>query len=382
MGQEALLPRLFIHYFNTMKIKDIVREIENIAPLSYQEDYDNAGLIIGNAEDEVTGILLSLDTTEEVVEEAIRQKMNLIIAHHPIIFKGLKKINGKNYVERTVIKAIQNNIAIYAAHTNLDNVLENGVNMKFARKLGLTGLEILQPKQDMLVKVVVFTPVKDADRIKDAIFESGGGGMGNYSECSFSVTGRGTFRPGENASPAVGEKNKREGIDEVRIEVIVPAAGAGRLIEAVKQVHPYEEMAYDILPLKNEDRETGSGVWGYLPEPMDTGQFLAMLKQSMALPLIKHTGYTGMVHKVAVCGGAGSFLIQAAMREKADAYVTSDLKYHEFFDAENRLLLCDIGHYESEISTLEIFYEVIKEKFPTFAVAFCRTSTNPIQYYQ
>ncbi len=365
-----------------MKIKDIAREIENIAPLFYQEEYDNAGLLVGNADDEVSGILLSLDTTEDVIDEAIKLKMNLIIAHHPIIFKGLRKLNGKNYVERAVIKAIRHNIAIYVAHTNLDNVLGNGVNMKFAQKLGLKDIRILQPKKDTLVKIVVYSPAKDAGMVREAIFAAGAGRIGNYSECSFSAGGQGSFLPGEGARPAVGEQGRREELEETKIEVLAPAHSSRGIVEAVKKVHPYEEMAYDILPLKNEGGETGSGVFGYLPEPLTTPDFLAKLRQDMKLPLIRHTAYTGMISKVAICGGSGSFLTQAALGVKADAYVTADIKYHEFFDAEERLLLCDIGHYESEISTLEIFYEVIKEKYPTFAVAFCKTSTNPIQYYQ
>jgi len=365
-----------------MKIKDIILQIEQIAPLSYQEEYDNAGLIIGNPEDEVSGVLLSLDTTEAVIDEAISLQLNLIVAHHPIIFKGLKKINGKNYIERAVIKAIKHGIAIYAAHTNLDNVLGNGVNRKFAQKIGLEKLEILQPKPGQLKKIVFYTPVKDAEKVKQAIFAAGGGQIGNYSECSFSVKGQGTFTPGKAANPSIGERGHRETLEEIKTEVLVPALIAEHIVESVKKVHPYEEMAYDIITLSNQGSEIGSGVIGFLPEPLSKVDFLAMLKKTMNLPLIRHTDYSGMIHKVAVCGGVGSFLTQSAIRGKADAYVTSDIKYHEFFDAENHLLLCDIGHYESEISTLEIFYEVITEKFPTFAVAFCRTSTNPIQYYQ
>mgnify|MGYP000465743166 CR=1 FL=1 len=365
-----------------MKIRDIIQEIEHIAPLEYQEDYDNAGLIIGHPEDEVSGILLSLDTTEEVIEEAASQGKNLIIAHHPVVFRGLKKFNGKNYVERAVMLAIKKGIAIYAAHTNLDNVLRNGVNRKFADKVGLTGLRILSPKRQNLVKVSIYVPYGNADTIKDALFAGGAGEIGEYSECSFTMKGEGTFKPGVLANPAIGQAGKRESVEEGRVEVIIPEHKAFRLIEQVRAVHPYEEMAYDIFPLSNENPEVGSGVYGFLPEPLETNDFLALLKEKLNLPLIRHTAFMGKIRKVAVCGGAGSFLTKAALGIKADAYITSDIKYHEFFDAENRMLLCDIGHYESEISTLEIFYEVITEKFPTFAVAFCKTSTNPIQYYQ
>jgi dinuclear metal center YbgI/SA1388 family protein len=381
MAREVLLPLLFIHYFN-MKINDITRAIEKIAPLKYQEEYDNSGLIIGHPEDEVTGVLLSLDTTEEVIDEAISRNLNLIVAHHPIVFKGLKKLNGSNYVERAVMKAVKHNIAIYAAHTNLDNVLANGVNRKFAQKIGLQDLRILQPKSGLYSKLVIYTPVNDAERIRDAVFEAGAGHIGSYSECSFSTDGAGTFKPGDEANPAIGVRGEREAVQETKLEVIMPSHLAAGIILSVKKVHPYEEMAYDLISLDNETSGIGSGVIGWLPEPLAVPDFLALLKKNMELPLVRHTAFEGMIHQVAVCGGVGSFLTKAAMREKADAFVTSDVKYHEFFDAEKRLMLCDIGHYESEISTLEIFYEVITEKFPTFAVAFCRTSTNPIQYYQ
>lgn len=366
----------------TIKVKDVVKVLERLAPPVYQEDYDNAGLLTGHPEDELKGILLCLDSTEEVLDEAISKGCNMVIAHHPIIFRGLKKINGNNYVERVVIKAIRHNIAIYAAHTNLDNVLEQGVNWKFAQKIGLDNLRILDPKQGQLVKVVVYSPGVDVERVRQAMFDAGAGKIGLYDECSYTMPGQGSFRGLEDAHPAVGEKGKRETVDELRIEVLVPSYLARQVIRAAKEVHPYEEMAYDIIVLANPHQGIGSGVVGTLKEALPVADFLALLKREFKTGVIKHTAFSKDISKVALCGGSGSFLTKRVLAEKVDAFVTSDLKYHEFFDAENQMLLCDIGHYESEISTLEIFYEVIRENFPNFAVAFCKSSTNPVQYYK
>jgi len=366
----------------TLKIKDVVKVLEKLAPLAYQEDYDNAGLLTGHPEDELKGILLCLDSTEDVLDEAIEKGCNMVIAHHPIIFRGLKRINGNNYVERVIIKAIRNNIAIYAAHTNLDNVLAQGVNWKFAQKIGLQDLKILDPKRGQLVKVVVYSPAGDAERVRQAMFDAGGGKIGLYDECSYSVTGQGSFRGLEGANPAVGEKGKRETVDELRIEILVPSYLSSQVVKAARTVHPYEEMAYDVVVLDNLHQGIGSGVVGTLEKALPTADFLELLKREFKTGVIRHTTFGGNISKVALCGGAGSFLTKRALAEKVDAFVTSDLKYHEFFDADNQMLLCDIGHYESEISTLEIFYEVIRESFPNFAVAFCKSSTNPVQYYK
>lgn len=366
----------------SMKVKDICRVIEAIAPLSYQENYDNAGLIIGDAEQEVQEILLCLDSTEAVVDEAIEKGCNLIIAHHPLVFKGLKRINGKNDVERTVIKAIQHRIAIYAAHTNLDNVLHKGVNQKFAQKLKLCNVQILQVKQEQLVKIVVYVPVSHLEELKRVFFEAGAGHIGNYSECSFSVQGIGSFKPGSDAQPVVGEIGQREELEEIRIEALSPRYQAFTIVEALKKVHPYEEMAYEILPILNANQSIGAGVIGELEHELSAQDFLAYLKNALNLEVIKHSKFEKPIKRIALCGGSGSFLLNDAIRSKADAYITSDVKYHEFFDALGHLMFCDIGHYESEISTLELFYEEIQDKFPNFAVRFCETSTNPIQYHK
>jgi dinuclear metal center YbgI/SA1388 family protein len=365
-----------------MNVKDFCNAIEAIAPLAYQESYDNAGLILGNPEQEVTQILLCLDSTEAVVDEAIAKGCNLIIAHHPLIFKGLKKINGKNDVERTVIKAIENKIAIYAAHTNLDNVLHKGVNQKFAQKLGLKNLQILQEKSEQLVKIVVYTPLDHAEKLKDVMFAAGAGHIGNYSECSFSSTGTGTFKPELDSNPSIGKIGLREHQSEIKIEAIAPSFMSSKIVSALKMAHPYEEMAYELIPISNFNQSVGAGVIGELDSSMESIEFLDFLKKALNLELIKHTPFEKKIKKVAVCGGSGSFLLNSAMRSQADVYITADVKYHEFFDAIGNLMFCDIGHYESEISTLELFYEEIKDKFPNFAVHFCETSTNPIHYHK
>lgn len=365
-----------------MQVKDICKALESIAPLFYQEDYDNAGLIIGNPEQEVTQILLCLDSTEAVLDEAIAKGCNLIVAHHPLIFKGMKKINGKNDVERTVIKAIENKIAIYAAHTNLDNVLHQGVNQKFAQKLGLKNLRILQEKSNQLVKIVFYTPGTSLEKLKEVLFTAGAGHIGQYSECSFTSQGRGTFKPEIGANPTQGKIGSREEEDEYKVESIAPGFIANKVVSELKKSHPYEEMAYEIIPLSNNDQGIGAGVIGELENSMKSDDFLNFLKKSLNLEVIKYTSFDKEIKKVALCGGSGSFLLNSAIRSNADVYITSDVKYHEFFDAIGNLMFCDIGHYESEISTLELFYEEIQDKFPNFAVHFCETSTNPIHYHK
>ena len=365
-----------------MQVKDICKAIESIAPLFYQEDYDNAGLIIGNPEQEVTQILLCLDSTEAVIDEAISKGCNLVVAHHPLIFKGLKKINGKNDVERTVIKAIENKIAIYAAHTNLDNVLSQGVNQKFAQKLGLKNVKILQEKANQLVKIVFYTPSEALESLKEVMFLAGAGQIGQYSECSFATQGLGTFKPETGANPALGEIGVRNQENEFKVEAIAPSYIANKVVSELKKAHPYEEMAYEIIPLSNQNQGIGAGVLGELEIAMKPSDFLNFVKKSLNLEVIKHTSFDKEIKKVALCGGSGSFLLNSAMRSNADVYITADVKYHEFFDAIGTLMFCDIGHYESEISTLELFYEEIQDKFPNFAVHFCETSTNPIHYHK
>lgn len=363
-----------------MIIGEIIQHLETFAPPSLQESYDNAGLIVGESAAECTGIITCLDSSEAVIEEAMSKNCNLIVAHHPIIFRSLKKLNGKNYVERTIIKAIKNDIAIYAIHTNLDNV-KKGVNKKIAEKIGLKNLEILQPKENILKKLITFAPIDKAEDLRTALFAAGAGQLGKYSECSFNSEGTGTFKPEEGADPFVGEIGTRHEEKEMKIEVIFPAYLEQKIIRAMIQAHPYEEVAYDIISLENYFSEVGSGMIGNLEKPVDEKDFLQMIKTAFDLKVIRHTGLSGKkVQKVAICGGAGSFLIPLAVSNKADAYITSDIKYHEFFDAETMLLL-DIGHYESEQFTIDLLYEILKDKFPNFALRKTEVNTNPVNYF-
>lgn len=364
-----------------MILKQLIAEIENFAPLAYQESYDNCGLLTGHKEQEITGAILCLDCTEAVVEEAIRKKCNVILAHHPIIFGGLKKLNGNTYVERTIIKAIQNNIAIYACHTNLDNV-KLGVNKKIADKLGLINTRILAPKKTLLKKLVTFVPETHLKQVQESLFQAGAGNIGNYDSCSFSLEGIGSFRGNEHSNPFIGEKGKLSLEKETRLELIFETIHEFQIISALKQTHPYEEVAYDIYQLENTYQNIGSGMIGELENPISEKEFLERLKSVFKLKLIKHTPLLNKsIKKVALCGGSGSFLLKSATNSKSDIYISSDFKYHEFFDAENQILIADIGHYESEQFTPEIFYEIISNKFPTFASYLTETNTNPVNYF-
>ncbi|MBS1758197.1 MAG: Nif3-like dinuclear metal center hexameric protein [Bacteroidetes bacterium] len=365
-----------------MKIQDITSLLEKIAPGILQENYDNAGLITGNANWDCSGAITCLDATEAVVLEAIEKKCNLIIAHHPIIFKGLKKITGNNYVEKTIITALKNDIAIYASHTNLDNMIE-GVNGKIADKIGLKNRRILLPKDGYLQKLSVFVPKDHKQKLTEALFEAGAGHIGNYSDCSFEVEGIGSFKALEGAQPYIGDIGKRHLENEVKIEVIFPVWLQQKILSAMKLAHPYEEVAHDIYPLANTYSMIGSGLTGELEKPVSATEMLQQLRDIFKIPVIKHTGFTGkMIKKLAVCGGAGSFLTKAAMQAGADMYITSDIKYHEFFDAEDKILLADIGHYESEQFTIELLFDILRENFPNFAVLKTGVNTNPVHYFE
>lgn len=364
-----------------MLIQHIIDYLETAAPPVYQESYDNAGLITGSAQWECKGALVSLDTTEEVIKEAISKNCNLVIAHHPIIFTGLKKINGKNYVEQAIITAIKNDIAIYAIHTNLDNV-QHGVNGKIASQIGLVNCTVLQPRSATLKKLFTFVPVERAEWVRNAIFVAGGGALGNYSECSFSSEGEGSFKAGEGTNPYVGEIGKRHLEKEVKIEVIFPAHLERKVVSAMIEAHPYEEVAYDLVQLGNADAATGSGIVGELPDALDEWSFLKLLKHRFKVPVIRHSKLRGKpVKQVACCGGAGSFLINSALSVAADFFVTADLKYHEFFDANGRMVIADIGHYESEQFTVDLLLEILKGKFSNFALLKTEVCTNPVNYF-
>ena len=365
-----------------MLVKDIIEVIEGYAPPMYQESYDNCGLQVGNVIDEVTGVLISLDVTEAILEEAISRNCNMIVSHHPLIFSGLKKISGRTYVERVVRKAIKNDISIYAAHTNLDNMYA-GVNGKIAEKLGLKDIQILVPKTNTLSKLYTYAPLSAADMVRDALFAAGAGHISKYRECSFNMTGTGTFRPGIDAYPAIGKADgAREWVEEVKIEVIVEKHNEGAVLRSLFANHPYEEVAYELIPLPNPNQEIGAGMTGILPTPMPENEFLAFLKRQMKTDCIRHTELSGKdIKKVAVCGGSGSFLLNDAIRAKADIFITGDFKYHQFFDAEGKIIIADIGHYESEQFTSEIFEATLKKKFPNFAILLSNLSTTPVKYF-
>ena len=363
------------------KLKEITNYLENLAPLSLQESYDNAGLIIGDINAEISSVLVTLDVTEEIIDEAIEKKAQLIVAHHPIVFSGLKKITGKNYVERSLIKAIKNDIAIYAAHTNLDSVT-GGVNSKICEKLQLNNCKILQPANGQLKKLVTFIPVEHSQKIREAIFNAGAGKIGNYDSCGFATEGEGSFRGNENSNPFVGEKGEIHSEKEIRFETIFPAYLQGKVIQALLNAHPYEEVAYDIYSLENKFDKVGMGMIGSLAEPKPEKEFLIQLKNTFNTRVIKHTALKGKdVKKVAVCGGSGSFLLEQAIAAGADFFVSGDFKYHEFFDAENKIVVADVGHFESEQFTKELFYELLTKKFPKFAVHLSEANTNPVFYF-
>ncbi len=363
-----------------MQIKDLINYLESIAPSSYQESYDNSGLIVGDYKQTVKKALVSLDCTEAIVDEAIATGCDMIISHHPIVFKGLKRFNGSNYVERVVMKAITNNIALYAIHTNLDSV-STGVNAKICEKIGLSNCKILAPKDGILKKLCFFVPLASAEAVKKAIFSAGAGEIGNYSNCSFSVTGEGSFKANNYATPYVGENEKLHQEQEQKVEVIYPAQAEPQIIKALLNAHPYEEVAYDIYSLDNQHQEVGAGMVGELAEEMDGIDFLKHLKEAMNLTVIRHTEILPKkIKQVAVCGGSGSFLLKKAIKANADVFVTADFKYHEFFDAEDKLIIADIGHFESEQFTQELLLDIITEKFPNFAIRLTENNTNPIKY--
>lgn len=364
-----------------MTIQEIIKVLESEAPVLLQEGYDNTGLITGNFSQECTGVICSLDATEAVIEEAIENNCNLVVSHHPIIFNGLKKLNGTNYVERAIIKAIRHDIAIYAIHTNLDNI-KNGVNGRIADALGLLNRQVLLPKPGMLLKLYTFVPLEYVEQVRSALFEAGAGHTGLYSECSFGTPGTGTFKPGKDAKPFLGEIAARHHENELKIEVIYPAWKQNAIVNALKASHPYEEVAYDLVKLDNNTDQAGSGIIGNLNEPVASPDFLQMLKDIFNLVVIRHTNILKpMVQRIAVCGGAGSFLTRAAIANGADVYLSADYKYHEFFDADDKIMITDIGHWESEQFTIDLLVEILTANFPTFAIQKSKTRTNPVYYF-
>ena len=370
-----------------MTIKNITDYIEELAPLHYAESFDNVGLLVGNYQTKVTGVLVTLDTLEDTVDEAIANNCNLIVSFHPIIFSGLKKLNGNSYVERVVLKAIKNDIAIYATHTALDNS-KNGVSAKICKVLGLKNTQILIPKKGIIKKLTTYVPSKNADEVRKSLFKAGAGNIGNYDHCSFNILGEGTYRGNENSNPTLGEKGKNHTEKEIQISVVFESKNEANIIKALYKNHPYEEVAFEIVATDNVHQYIGMGMIGELSSEMDEKQFLQFLKKTMKTDCVRHSKFIHKkIKKVAVLGGAGSFAIPNAIKAKADVYVSADFKYHDFFKAENSILLADIGHYESEQFTKNLLVDYLTEKFTNFAPTFpagrvvlSEKSTNPIHY--
>lgn len=364
-----------------MKLKEVVQNIEEVFQMSLAESYDNVGLLCGNPDRDVAGILVAHDALETVVDEAIEKNLNLIVCFHPIIFSGLKTLTGKNYVEKSVLKAIENKIAIYAIHTAFDND-GLGVNFGICEKLELINHQILMPKQEQLVQLSVHVPRENAVELKDALFSAGAGNIGNYDECSFTISGEGSFRPLEGANPYSGSLNEREISDEVLVSVIAEKFKINKIVAAMKSAHPYEEVAYQIVELKNENHHVGLGRFGDLETEMHAEEFLKMVQEKFGLKVIRHSNILNKkIKRVGVLGGSGASGIAAAKWVKCDAYLTGDLKYHDFFQAENEMLLCDIGHFESEQYVVHQIFDILSEKFPKFAISKSVEKTNPVNYF-
>jgi dinuclear metal center YbgI/SA1388 family protein len=363
-----------------MKIKEILLILEEMAPLAYAEDFDNVGLLVGNQENDATGILVCHDALKSVIDEAIAKKCNLVVCFHPIIFSGLKKITGKNYVERSVLKAIKNDIAIYAVHTALDNH-KNGVNKIFSDALGLINTKILIPKKKFIQKLVTYTIPENVEELRNALFYAGAGKIGNYEDCSFNSKGIGTYMGNEDSKPEIGERFEFVENEEIKIEVTFEKHLQSKILKALFSTHIYEEVAYAIYDLQNIHQNIGLGMIGELEKPMNEIEFLAFVKDKMQCGGIRHTALLGKtIKKVAVLGGSGSFAIKNAIRANADVFLTSDLKYHNFYEAENQLVLADIGHFESERFTKNYIVDFLKKKIPNFAVNFSEENTNPVKY--
>jgi len=364
-----------------MTISEVISKIETRIPLQHAEDFDNVGLLCGVPDRNVSGILVCHDALENVVDEAIQKNCNLIVCFHPIIFSGLKSLTGKNYVERAVLKAIENKVAIYAIHTAFDNDFF-GVNHGICRQLGLKDLKILQPKKNNLKQLSVFVPKDHSEKVKEALFAAGAGNIGFYDECSFTLNGKGTFRPVEGSNPFSGQQDIRENADEDMISVIFEDYKKGKIVSAMKAAHPYEEVAYQIYQLDNENQYSGLGMYGELDDEMDEQDFLTMVKEKFGLEIIKHSDFTHKkIKRVGVLGGSGASGIKAALSQKCDAYLTGDIKYHDYFQAESKMLICDIGHYESEQFVTQQLFEILSQKFSTFAISKSIEKTNPVNYF-
>lgn len=364
-----------------MIVQDVINHLEKLAPIAYAEDFDNVGLLVGDKNNKLTGILVTLDTLETVIEEAIDKKCNLIVSFHPIIFKGLKKLTGKNYVERVVMKAIKHDISIYAIHTALDNALL-GVNDMICNQLELTNKHILIPQSETIKKLTTYVPIEEAEQLRTALFNKEAGTIGNYSHCSFNVEGYGTYKGNKNSNPTKGEKGAIHTEDETKITITFAKHLESKILEALFKNHSYEEVAYEIVTIENKNQNIGMGMVGEFDESLNEEDFLKHLKNKMNTGCIRHSSFLNKkIKKVAVLGGSGSFAIQAAKSAGADAFITADLKYHDFLSAEKSIFLADIGHYESEQFTKNLLVAYLTKKITNFAIILSNTDTNPVKYF-
>lgn len=364
-----------------MIVSEVAEILESLAPLDTAEDFDNVGLLVGDPTQDVKGILITLDTLEEVVDEAIDKKCNLIVSFHPIIFNGLKTLTGKTYVERVVTKAIKNDISIYALHTALDNSPE-GVNAKLCEVLGLLDPKVLVPKASGLRKLATYLPKDQAAELLKALHEAGAGHIGDYSHCSFQLQGTGSFKPLEKAKPTIGTKGKLHREEETQIQIVFPTHKTGAVITALNDHHPYEEVAYEIYKMENTNRHLGMGMIGEFKEALSEKEFMGLVKTRLNTGGIRHSAFSGKpVKRVAVLGGSGAFAIASAKAKGADAYITADIKYHQFYEAEGQILLLDVGHYESEQFTKALIHDYLQKKIANFALLISESNTNPVYYY-
>jgi dinuclear metal center YbgI/SA1388 family protein len=363
-----------------MKIKEIISVLEEMAPLAYAEDFDNVGLLVGDKNAQANGVLVCHDALESVITEAIAKNCNLVVCFHPILFLGLKKITGKNYVERSIIKAIKNDISIYAVHTALDNHQE-GVNKIFCDALGLINTKILIPKANFIRKLVTYTIPENAEKLRNSLFDSGAGTIGNYENCSFNSKGIGTYMGNEHSNPEIGERFEFMETDEIKIEVTFEKHLESKILKTLFKNHVYEEVAYEIYELQNQNQNVGLGMIGELPNSMDEKDFLQFVQDKMQANGIRHSSFLGKpIKKVAVLGGSGSFAIKNAIQAGADVFLTADLKYHQFYEAENQLILADIGHFESERYTKNYIVDFLRKKILNFAIVLSEENTNPVKY--
>ncbi len=363
-----------------MTIAKIIEALEQLAPPVYQESYDNTGVLTGSVHVNCTGALIALDATEEVIDEALKHNCNLVIAHHPIIFSGLKSLSGKNYIERTIIKALKNDICIYAIHTNLDNVF-GGVSFEMGQRLGLKKMRVLKPSTGNLAKLVTYVPQSHQQVVMDSLFSAGAGKIGNYEDCSFLTPGTGTFKPVNQANPFSGTLNQRSHEAEFKMEFLIPVHKASSMLNTLRNAHPYEEVAYEIIPLLNQNQQIGSGVFGEFEIPLSPEDLMTRVKVVFGGMIRFTLPPVTKIKSLALCGGSGSFLLEKAIAEKADAFLSSDFKYHQFFDAPGRIFLMDIGHYEGEQFTVNLIHDFLIEKFPNFAARQSERSTNPVHYF-